>query len=340
MKIEDGIKLNFSDVLIRPKRSTLSSRSQVSLERNFKFKHGNTWTGIPIFASNMDTTGTFEMARELHKKKLITAIHKHYSLEDWKSISSEDFLENISVSIGISEDDFAKAIEIFSICPNIPFLMLDVANGYSEAFVSAVKRAREIFPDKIIVAGNIVTREMTEELIIAGADLIKVGIGSGAACTTRLVAGVGYPQLSAIIDCADAAHGLGGHIISDGGCKLPSDIAKAFGANADFVMLGGMFAGHDESGGELIEENGKKYKMFYGMSSDTAMQKYHGGVAEYRSSEGRTMKKEYKGPVKNTILHMLGGVRSACTYTGARTLKQLSKCTTFIRVSSNTLNMN
>jgi GMP reductase len=338
MKIEDGIKLDFCDVLIRPKRSTLSSRSEVSLQRSFKFRSGALWSGIPIFASNMDTTGTFEIANVLSKKGLITAIHKHYTLEEWKNIPSEILL-NISVSIGISEENFTKAIEIFKLHPTIPFLMLDVANGYSETFVNAVKRAAELFSDKIIIAGNVVTREMTEELLLAGADIIKVGIGSSAICNTRVVAGVGYPQLSAIIDCADAAHGLDGHIISDGGCQTPSDISKAFGVNADFVMLGSMFAGHDESGGELINRDNKQYKLFYGMSSDTAMKKYKGGVAEYRSSEGKTMEIPYKGPVLNTVLYILGGIRSACTYTGARNIKQLPKCTTFIRVLQQTQKM-
>ena len=174
---------------------------------------------------------------------------------------------------------------------------------------------------------------MVEELILAGADIVKVGIGPGSVCTTRIKTGVGYPQLSAIIECADAAHGLGGHIISDGGCKIPGDVAKAFGGGADFGMLGGMFAGHDESGGEIMEENGKRFRLFYGMSSQTAMDKHSGGVAEYRASEGKTVKVPYKGAVSDTVKDILGGVRSTCTYVGASQLRELSKRTTFIRVA-------
>ncbi len=218
-------------------------------------------------------------------------------------------------------------------CPSLQFICIDVANGYSEHFVDFVKRIREAFPDKIILAGNVVTGEMVEELLLAGADVIKVGIGPGSVCTTRVKTGVGYPQLSAIIECADAAHGLGGQIISDGGCKVPGDISKAFGGGADFVMLGGMLAGHTESGGELVEEeSGKKFKLFYGMSSETAMNKYAGGVAEYRASEGKTIKMPFRGPVTETILDILGGLRSTCTYVGASYLKELTKRTTFIRV--------
>lgn len=174
---------------------------------------------------------------------------------------------------------------------------------------------------------------MVEELLLSGADIIKVGIGPGSVCTTRVKTGVGYPQLSAIIECADAAHGLGGHIISDGGCTIPGDIAKAFGAGADFVMLGGMLAGHDQSGGELIERNGERFKTFYGMSSETAMGKHSGGVADYRASEGKTVEVPYRGNVTETLQDILGGLRSTCTYVGAQRLKELTKRTTFIRVA-------
>merc|ERR1712187_1025286 len=182
-----------------------------------------------------------------------------------------------------------------------------------------------------IMAGNVVTKEMTEELIFSGADIVKVGIGPGSVCTTRKQTGVGYPQLSAVLECADAAHGLSGRTISDGGCTCPGDICKAFGAGADFVVLGGMLAGHEECAGELINENGDFFKVFYGMSSDTAMKKHAGGVAEYRSSEGKTVKVPYRGPIDETIRDVLGGVRSACTYVGAAELRELSKRMTFIR---------
>ena len=337
MRIENELKLGFKDVMIRPKRSTLKSRSQVSLERNFNFVNSKKqWRGVPIIAANMDTVGTFEMAIALSKDKIITAVHKHYTLEEWTAFLAsqpDSIYDYIALSTGIGIGDEEKIQQIVNAHPKINFLCIDVANGYSEHFVDFVKKMRGFFPDKTIIAGNVVTGEMVEELILAGADVIKVGIGPGSVCTTRIKTGVGYPQLSAIIECADAAHGLGGHIISDGGCKIPGDIAKAFGGGADFVMLGGMFAGHDESGGEIVEENGKKYRLFYGMSSQTAMDKHSGGIAEYRASEGKTVKVFYKGAVAETVKDILGGVRSTCTYVGAAQLRELSKRTTFIRVS-------
>ena len=336
MRIETELKLGFKDVMIRPKRSTLKSRAQVSLDRTFTFRNSKKkWSGIPIIAANMDTVGTFEMAEALSKEKIMSAIHKHYSLEEWDNFlkkQSDSIYEYIALSTGTGKADEEKIKAIIEKHPKIQFLCIDVANGYSEHFVEFVQRARKNFPDKTIIAGNVVTGEMVEELILAGADIIKVGIGPGSVCTTRIKTGVGYPQLSAIIECADAAHGLGGHIISDGGCKIPGDVAKAFGGGADFVMLGGMFAGHDESGGEIMEENGKKFRLFYGMSSQTAMDKHSGGVAEYRASEGKTVKVPYKGPVSETVKDILGGVRSTCTYVGAAELRELSKRTTFIRV--------
>jgi len=335
MRIESDLKLGFKDVMIRPKRSTLKSRSEVSLKRDFEFLHGHRWSGIPIMAANMDTVGTFEMAEALAEHQLFTTIHKHYELGDWKQFIQRvptDTLNYLAVSTGTGQTDAGRLGELLGTIPQIRFVCIDVANGYSEHFVSFVKRTRDRFPDKVIIAGNVVTGEMVEELLLAGADIVKVGIGPGSVCTTRVKTGVGYPQLSAIIECADAAHGLGGQIIGDGGCKIPGDIAKAFGGGADFVMLGGMLAGHDESGGELIEQNGKKLKLFYGMSSKTAMTKYAGGVADYRASEGKTVEIPYKGAVLHTVKDILGSLRSTCTYVGASRLKELTKRTTFIRV--------
>jgi GMP reductase len=224
---------------------------------------------------------------------------------------------------------------------------MDIANGYSDHFAARVRKVRDQFPRLVIIAGNVVTGEMTEELILAGADIVKVGIGPGSVCTTRIQTGVGYPQLSAVIECADAAHGLGGHIIADGGCTCPGDVAKAFAGGADFVMLGGMLAGHDEGGGEVIakkyitdefDDDGrtrkfieKHFVQFYGMSSESANDKHFGGLKNYRSSEGRTVLVPYRGEVARTVQEILGGVRSTCTYAGAMKLKQLSKCTTFVR---------
>ncbi|MEM6685272.1 MAG: GMP reductase [Bacteroidota bacterium] len=337
MRIENGLKLGFKDVMIRPKRSTLKSRSQVSLERSFTFLHNSyTWTGIPIMAANMDTVGTFEMAKALASKQLFTAVHKHYSIQEWTAFinsTTPDIIPHIAVSTGISESDNEKLRAIFTIHPQLKFICIDVANGYSQHFVDFVKQTRSQFPDKVIIAGNVVTGEMVEELLLSGADIVKVGIGPGSVCTTRVKTGVGFPQLSAIIECADAAHGLGGQIISDGGCTTPGDIAKAFGAGADFVMLGGMLSGHHESGGEVIERDGQQFKQFYGMSSATAMEKYVGGVADYRASEGKTVEIPLKGHVADTVHDILGGIRSTCTYVGAPRLKELTKRTTFIRVS-------
>jgi GMP reductase len=336
MRIESDIKLGFKDVMIRPKRSILKSRAQVDLSRSYTFRHSKIqWEGIPVIAANMDTVGTFKMADALSAHNLITALHKHYSEEEWNQFLSNrksDFFNKIMLSTGTGENDFEKLKTILKKHSDLQFICIDVANGYSEAFVDFVKRVRNQYPEKIIAAGNVVTGEMVEELILSGADIVKVGIGPGSVCTTRVKTGVGYPQISAIIDCADAAHGLKGHIIADGGCTCPGDVAKAFGAGADFVMLGGMFAGHEESGGEIFEVEGKMVMQFYGMSSSTAMEKHSGGVAEYRASEGKTVQVSYKGEVINTVQDILGGIRSACTYVGAEKLKELSKRTTFIRV--------
>jgi len=330
MRIEDEVKLDFRDVLIRPKRSTLSSRKEVDLNRTYKFKHsGTTWTGVPIMAANMDGVGTTEMAKELFKHQMFTCLIKNYNEDDLLDLATKFGGKYFAVSTGTSDKDFQKLLRIMNTTPEVQFICIDVANGYSEHFADYVGKVRMQFPTHTIIAGNVVTADMTQELILRGADIIKVGIGPGSVCTTRIQTGVGYPQLSAIVECADAAHGLGAHIIADGGCVCPGDVAKAFGAGADFVMLGGMLAGHDEGGGTI--ENGMV--TFYGMSSDTAMNKHHGGVAEYRSSEGRTVQVKHKGAVKNTVLDILGGLRSTCTYVGAPSLKQLSKCTTFIRVN-------
>lgn len=477
MRIINELQLDFDDVLIMPKRSTLKSRSEVNLERTYHFMNSNQdWTGIPIMVANMDTTGTFEMAQALFDYKIITCIHKHYSLEQWKaflgSIKNESDFNYFTVSIGITDQDIQLLNDIIAIDNRIRFICVDVANGYTENFIEKVRVIHTSHPTKIIIAGNVVSAEMVEELIISGVDICKAGIGGGclkkdtnvlmsnrnykkineiiigdevinmngksvkvlnvvnqgvkhtlniktsnsdehiivtpdhlfwvyhknsqtyswiqikdfdkssmmlttrdmnnnsvhhelikcedgfseetwdievdcpthsfiannsivhnSVCTTRIKTGVGRPQLSTIIECADAAHGLKGFVVSDGGCKNSGDIAKAFAAGADFVMLGGMMAGHDESSGDMIEENGVKYKEFYGMSSDTAMIKHRGEVAKYRASEGKRVLIKYRGPVENTINDVLGGVRSTCTYVGASKLKELSKRTTFIRVN-------
>jgi GMP reductase len=352
MRIEEDTKLDFKDVLIRPKRSTLSSRKEVNLIRTYQFKHSKkTWSGVPIMAANMDGVGTVEVASALLKHRMFTCLVKNYEVTDGKlnALVDDRAIDNFAVSTGTGEKDLNRLDQILNMLPEIQFICIDVANGYSEHFGDFVFKIRNKYPKHTIIAGNVVTADMTQELILRGADIVKVGIGPGSVCTTRIQTGVGYPQLSAIIECADAAHGLGGHIIADGGCTCPGDVAKAFGAGADFVMVGGMLAGHDEGGGKVIEElyelplrqpnsyapeyELKKFVEFYGMSSDTAMNKHNGGVAEYRSSEGRTVRVPYRGPINKTVLDILGGLRSTCTYVGADSLKNLSKCTTFIRVT-------
>jgi len=335
MRIEYDIKLDFSDVLIRPKRSILKSRAEVSLERKIHFRNAKTpWQGIPVIAANMDHTGTFGMATVLAEQGLLTALDKFRTPDEWQAFAEKhpDAIQHCFVSTGVSTLDFDKLQKILERV-NVPMICLDVANGYTEHFVQYLERLRNRYPEKVIMAGNVVTGEMVEELILSGTDIVKIGIGPGSVCTTREKTGVGYPQLSAIIECADAAHGLGGHVCADGGCTSPGDVAKAFAAGADFVMLGGMLSGHDECAGTVMEENGRKVMRFYGMSSAEAMHRHHGSVAEYRASEGRSVNVPWRGPVKETVKDILGGIRSTCTYVGASRLKELSKRTTFIRVN-------
>jgi len=326
-------KLYFNDVLIVPQNSLLNSRSLVNLVYTYKFKYGQTWEGIPLMVANMDTTGTFKMAQSLCKYKVLTVLHKHYT--SWEIINwlrkHPECLEYISLSTGTSQSDLDKIKVILENVPEIKWICLDIANGYCSHFLDVIQKLRKDFPNKIIMAGNVVTPERTKLVLDAGADLVKAGIANGSVCITRNKTGVSYPQLSVCLESnkkqLDVDYPC---LISDGGCKEPGDIAKAFVGGADFVMLGGMFSGHDESGGEAFEENGKQYKLFYGMSSDTAMKKHHGGVADYRSSEGKTIKVEYKGPVENTIKDILGGLRSTCTYTNSKNLVELEENGKFI----------
>ena len=337
MQIEQDIKFDYSDVLFKPKRSKLTSRKDVDLIRTFNFHNsGQTWTGIPVMASNMDGTGTFAMAKVLQKHKMLTVIRKHYSVDEWsEAVNSGLELKYLSVCAGTgaiwddSSTDFVNMQTVLEKYPDIPFVCVDVANGYHENFGDFVERIRNMWPDKTLIAGNVITAEMTEELILRGADIVKCGIGPGSVCTTRLMTGVGVPQLSGVMECADAANGIGGHVIADGGCVYPGDVAKAFGAGAHFVMLGGMLAGHDESEGKV--EDG--YVEFYGMSSDRAMEVHGARKDGYRGAEGKVVRLPYKGPVEDSITEILGGIRSACTYIGARRIKDMPKCTTFVRCS-------
>jgi len=371
MRLEEDTKLDYKDVLIRPKRSTLGSRKEVDLQREYVFRNFQAYdmkdiiddvhfAGVPIMAANMDGVGTFEMADALAQQGMFTCLVKTYTVTELVNFfDTDDYLRtnHVAMSIGITETDHQKFREVYEQADgNLKYVCIDVANGYSTRFRDFVADFRVLYPNIVIIAGNVVTGEMTEELILAGADIVKVGIGPGSVCTTRIQTGVGYPQLSAVIECADAAHGLGGHIIADGGCTCPGDVAKAFAAGADFVMLGGMLAGHDEGGGEVITKRyitnelkpipkmsgtawdedervieDKQFVQFYGMSSRAANDKHFGGLKEYRSSEGREVLVPYRGAVGTTIQDVLGGIRSACTYAGAVKLKHLSKCATFVR---------
>ena len=328
MRIIEDVKLDYKDVLITPKRSTIESRSKVILRRHYKFRNGGEWFGIPIIAANMDGVGTFGMDVAMDLHNTMCAVTKHYS--DIELIEHFKKRMNSSVySLGISDKDLNKFDNVYNVVGNKQIrVCIDVANGYTQAFIEFIQKFRERYKHAVIIAGNVVTPEMTEELILSGVDIVKVGIGPGSVCTTRKMTGIGYPQLSAVIECADAAHGLKGHIIADGGCTVPGDVVKAFAAGADFVMLGGMLAGHKEGGANAFGDN-----KFYGMSSDTAMELHSGGIANYRASEGKTVEIPYRGEVKKTMQDILGGLRSACTYVGASELKELSKRTTFIRVT-------
>jgi len=336
MRIEEEIKLDYSDVLFRPKRSTLKSRKDVDLNRKYNFKYSKlSWKGTPIIASNMDGVGEIGIAKKLTSYKVMTALTKQHSINQISEIyKNSDFHTTVALSCGTSDDSYKRLNKILQKFPKFEFICIDVANGYSENFSHFVSSVRKKYPKKTIIAGNVVTADMTQELILSGADIVKVGIGPGSVCTTRIQTGVGYPQLSAVMECADAAHGLGAHIIADGGCTCPGDVAKGFGAGADFVMLGGMLAGHKEGGGEVIERNGNKFIEFYGSSSEEANEKHYGGLANYRSSEGKKVVIPLKGSIDKTIRDILGGIRSSCTYVGAPSLKQLSKCTTFVRVNN------
>ena len=368
MRIEPDIKLDYSNVLLRPKRSTLGSRKEVRLERRYEFRNYTPtdisnphYEGIPIMAANMDGVATFEMADKLGELGLFTCLVKTYTVNElvtfFDTVDANmraKRCDYTAYSMGITDEDHIKFRRVYEEAPGIKYVCIDVANGYSVRFTDFIKEFRQLYPNIVIIAGNVVTADQTQELILNGADIVKVGIGPGSVCTTRIQTGVGYPQLSAVIECADAAHGLGGHIIADGGCTCPGDVAKAFAGGADFVMLGGMLAGHDEGGGEVVtkyyqtgevirEDDGdqttwkdwierKQFVQFYGMSSQAANDKHFGGLKEYRSSEGREVLVPYRGAVGDTIQDILGGLRSTLTYVGAMKLKQLSKCATFIQV--------
>jgi len=341
VRIIEDVKLDYADVLFQPKRSKLESRRDVEMLRTFTFHNSDrTFQCLPIMASNMDGVGTFSVAKVLQQHKMMTVIRKHYKIEEWQNAIGNGLnLKYLSVCTGTAAiwkkdaEDYALTKEVLERWPDIKFITIDVANAYHQNYADFVARVRDDYPDKIIIAGNIITPEMVEELIIKGADIIKCGIGPGSVCITRTMTGVGVPQFSGVMECADAAHGVGGHIIADGGCNTPGDVSKAFGAGADFVMLGGMLAGHDESEGKI--EDGKVE--FYGMASDRAMEVHGARKDGYRGAEGKSVLLDNRGPIEPTVIEIIGGVRSTCTYIGARRIKDMPKCATFVKVN-NTIN--
>lgn len=399
-QIIEDTKLDFSDVLLVPKRSSLDSRSKVDLLRTFKFKHSPVqYTGTGIIAANMDSVGTIEMAQAFKSFGMSVALHKFYTDDVLiKYFSDPNRNPHTFYSMGITDEDFNKFTRVSLALSEsgkigLQYICIDVANGYSRKFVKFVEKMRSK-TSAVIMAGNVVTGDMVYDLLERGADIVKVGIGPGSVCTTRRITGVGYPQLSAILECQDAAHGADGLICGDGGIVVPGDLSKAFAGGADFVMCGGIFAGHSECAGELygsgldsdniivgepcrdfaslslqytytvlwthkktketavvkVDEVGRilhksplplsfyrepeNLRMrYYGMSSHEAMDKHYGGKANYRASEGKVVEVPYKGYVAGTIEEMLGGLRSACTYIGARRLKDMAKCATFVKTN-------
>lgn len=342
-KIINENKLDFDDVLIVPQRSTLTSRSDINLERTFKFYHSpRTWSGIPIVCSNMSFS-SFEMAKELSKFKIITCLHKYHKIEQLIEYFNK-FPENIDytfISIGYKKSDLNYLLEFKNKTSMQPNICIDVPNGHMDVFCKYCKRVRDNFPESIILAGNVTNTSSTQELLIyGGVDIIKVGIGGGSACTTRFITGCGLPQLSCCLENAYSAHGLSngskklGLICSDGGHRTPGDVCKALCAGADFVMLGGYFAGADTCDGEWEYENNIKTKFsYYGMSTHHSQEIYEENIKEYRASEGTKITVPYKGSIKNIIQELLGGIRSCCCYIGAKFIKDMSKCSQFCKTN-------
>lgn len=333
MKIENDVKLDYCDVLLVPQRSTVSSRSQVDLTVNFFDV-----PVVPIIAANMDGVGTFEMAAALAEHKMLTALTKHYNLDElvefYTDVQNQNIKQYTIYSLGTAKADVEKFKAFVSALeeadqqgPN--FVCVDVANGYTHSFEEFVSAFSETYPQFVLMVGNVATPDQTERLIECGADVVKIGVGPGSVCTTRSQAGVGYPQLSAVLECSEVAREAGGQIIADGGCTCPGDVAKAFAAGAELVMLGGMFAGCEEGG---YRNTGSRIS-FYGMASKRAQDLHNGGISDYRSSEGKEVHVQFKGPVKGVVNDLLGGLRSCCAYVGADNINQLHRRGKFVRVN-------
>jgi GMP reductase len=323
-------KLDFDDVLIVPQFSDITSRRQVTLETTISGRWGASITGVPVIAANMDGVGTFSMHDALKKHGVFTAITKHHYPVQW---AAREDVSHAFITIGMNDEELDNAKYISHTWMDrqtgfVPKIVIDVANGYMNPFYDFITKVRFALPNAFIMAGTVVTPEAVERIILAGADLVRVGIGTGAVCTTRRVAGVGYPQFSALMECVPAAEAVGGGVQSDGGCVYPGDFSKALAAGAQMVMAGSIFAGHDESEQEI--HDGKV--TFYGMSSHAAHQK-HNQVKNYRASEGRIVEIPYRGCVEHTISDILGGIRSSCAYIGALNISEMSKKAKFVEVN-------
>lgn len=323
-------KFDFADVLLAPSlidasNTEVKSRADVSLEVTYQFPHSETtYTGVPIIAANMDNIGTFKVHDVFSRNNMCVALTKTTTIEQWKMHFDRNLLPNNNtamVSIGLADSDLDMLSEIVKHTP-VKFICMDVANGYLPAFARQIEKVRKLYPKMIIVAGNVVTPDAIEVLHRAGADCYKVGIGSGSVCSTRLIAGTGFPQLSALMECYDKVYELGGHMVSDGGCTNAGDFAKAL-VTSSFVMSGGFFAGYNETGTTL-----------YGMSSTKAMNIHQGGVAKHRTSEGHEINlPKSNGPLQDRIDQLLGGLRSACTYQNVNNLIDFKQKASFVRVN-------
>ncbi len=349
--IHDEIKLDYGNVLLVPgTRTNVTSRKLVNLNCRISFNHNEktVYEGIPIMAANMDGVGSFAMADALIRHRIFTCLAKMHSEENLIKFFSEDSLRRdyCAITVGLRHMDREKFKSVNQNAGPIKFACLDVANGHTQRFVSFLEEFRSEFPEVVIIAGNVVTPEQTEILVKAGADLVKIGIGGGSVCETRIKTGVGYPQFSAVVECGHAAREAGAHIVADGGCTCPGDVAKALAAGSAFVMLGGMFAGHKEGGGRVvtrrfntgeITDEGKailqenKYVEFYGMSSQIANNKHFDGLQPWKTSEGREVLLPFKPSIDETVQDMLGGLRSACTYLGAGNLQDLPQAAKFVQ---------
>ena len=343
MRIEEELKLDYSDVLFRPKRSTLKSRKDVNLLRTYRFKYSkNEWSGIPIIAANMDGVGELGVAEKLNEHGMITSLTKQHDVKKIKQNKNiKKIYPNIALSVGIKKEDFQNLDKVLKEFSFFKFICIDVANGYTERFTNFIKSVRDKYPTKTIIAGNVVTADMTQELVLSGADIVKVGIGPGSICTTRMVAGIGVPQITAIMEVYRSLKGKKVKIISDGGIKFSGDIAKAIAAGADAIMMGSIFAGTDESPGKKFKIKKKFYKQYRGMGSIGAMsagssnryfQKNYKDKSKF-VPEGVDGRVEYKGKVSKIIYQLKGGLRSSMGYIGAKKLSDIKKNAKFIKIT-------